>query len=134
MKLSGCLVLLLLAAPSPAGARCLAYEPSVVSLVGKLASKTVPGPPNYTSIARGDLPEVVFTLHLEAPVCVSANPTSTLNSASRSGILEVQLVIPVSRARPWVGKRVRATGSLFKGHTGHHRTPVILHVSALRAT
>lgn len=134
MKLSGLLVLLLLFAPSSGAARCLAYEPSTVSLVGKLVSKTLPGPPNYTSIARGDIPEVVLILHLEAPVCVSGDPASTLNSASRSGIVEVQLVVTLSKARVFVGKRVRASGSLFNAHTGHHRTPVLLQVSSLRAT
>jgi hypothetical protein len=104
-----------------------------VSLVGQLTSRTLPGPPNYTSLARGDLPETILVLILDAPICVSADPTSQRNAKSHSGIVEVQLSIPTSKARALVGKRVRATGSLFGAQTGHHRTAVLLQVTALRA-
>lgn len=132
MRLRGLLALLLVLSAAPCAARCLAYEPAVVSLVGELVSKTLPGPPNYANIARGDIPEVVLILHLEEPVCVSGDPTSRLNSTSRAGISEVQLFVLPGKARALVGRRVRATGSLFGAHTGHHRTPVVLRVSALR--
>lgn len=118
---------------SPAGARCLTYEPTVVTLAGDLTSKTVPGPPNYVSIARGDLPEKIFILKLAEPVCVSADPSSRQNSESHASVAEVQLSVPPEKARAYVGKRVRASGALFSARTGHHRTPVLLRVSQLRA-
>ena len=115
--------------PLPAVARCLRYEPATVSLVGELSSKLVPGPPSYTSLARGDIPETIFILHLAEPVCVSGDPASQRNSESHTGISEVQLSVPQERVRALVGKKVRASGNLFSAQTGHHRTPVVLRVT-----
>jgi hypothetical protein len=33
---------------------CLHFDPAVEELVGTMVRKTVPGPPNYQSIAKGD--------------------------------------------------------------------------------
>ena len=127
------LALLLVLAPLSANARCLAYEPSVVSLDGELRSSLFPGPPNYTSIARGDYPESVLILTLDRAVCVSGDPSSSRNSQSHYDLLEVQLVLSKDQARSLIGKRVRASGTLFGAHTGHHRTPIVLQVRSIRA-
>jgi len=119
--------------PSLATARCLSYEPAVVTLVGELSSRDVPGPPNYRSLARGDLPETILVLRLEAPICVLGDAASSLNTKTQTGIEEVQLEMPLARARALVGKRVRATGTLSAAQSGHYRTPVVLRVSGLRA-
>jgi hypothetical protein len=133
MKLLGAIVLTIAFLQSPAAARCLTYEPTTVTLIGELTSKTVPGPPNYVSIARGDLPEKIFILELAEPVCVSADPSSRQNSKSHAGVDEVQLSVPAEKARAYVGRRVRASGALFGARTGHHRTPVLLRVAKLGA-
>ena len=117
--------------PTVAESRCLKYEQTSVSLAGRLASKTLPGPPNYVSIARGDVPEIIYILHLDTPVCVLGNPSSRLNAKSHAGIKEIQLVTPGAKARSLVGKRVNASGTLFGPHSGHHRTPVLLRVTRL---
>jgi len=127
------LALLLILAPLSAAARCLAYEPSVVSLDGELRSSLFPGPPNYTSIGRGDYPESVLILTLDRAVCVSGDPASSRNSQSHYDLIEVQLVLSKEQARSLIGKRVRASGTLFGAHTGHHRTPIVLQVRSIRA-
>jgi len=125
------LVLSLLLLASPAAARCLSYEPAVVTLAGEVRSRTVPGPPGYANIARGDIPETIYVLALAEPVCVSADPSSKLNAKSAADVREVQLSVAKDKVRFLVGKQVHATGSLFHAHTGHHRTPVVLRVSKL---
>jgi hypothetical protein len=131
MRPLGAFVLLLALVPSAADSRCLKYEPTTVSLAGRLASKTVPGPPSYVSIARGDVPETIYILHLDTPVCVLGDPSSRLNAKSHAGVKEIQLVTPGTKARSLLGKRVNASGTLFGSHTRHHRTPVLLRTSRL---
>lgn len=133
MRAALALALLSTLAPLSATARCLAQEPSVVSLDGVLRSSLLPGPPDYASIARGDYPESVLILTLDRPICVSGDPSSSRNSQSHAGLLEVQLVVAREEALPLVGKRVRASGTLFGAHTKHHRTPVVLQVRSIRA-
>ena len=117
-----------------ANARCLTYEPAQVILSGELEMRNVAGPPNYRSLARGDLPETIYVLVLEKPICVSGNPSSMQNRKGYASVAEVQLVVKASRARPLAGKRVRATGGLSAGQGNHHRTPVVLTVKGLRGT
>src|SRR2546422_5631159 len=62
---------------------CYHYRPAAVSLTGRLIQRTLPGPPNYQSIARGDRPQVVDLLILDAPICTIARSeehTSELQS------------------------------------------------------
>jgi hypothetical protein len=127
------LALLLTLAPLSATARCLAQEPSVVSLEGELRASLLPGPPNYASIARGDYPESVLVLTLDSAICVSGDPSSSRNSQSHAGLLEVQLVVSKDQVRSLIGKRVRASGTLFAKHSEHHRTPIVLQVRSIRA-
>jgi hypothetical protein len=132
MKAASALALFVSLSPLGAHARCLQYEPTTVALVGELRSATFPGPPNYRSIARGDYPESVFILTLDRAICVSGDPSSSLNSESHSKLTEVQLVVARDKVRSALGKRIRASGTLFGAHNGHHRTPVLLQVSAIR--
>lgn len=117
---------------APAGARCLRYEPATVKLEGTLVSRQLPGPPNYSNIARGDRPQTVLFLELDEPLCVSGDPSSSRNSKSHAGIEEVQIDYPLEKARLRLDETVRATGSLFGAHMGAHRTPVVLRVKTLR--
>lgn len=112
---------------------CLSYEPVQVSLEGELTSRLVPGPPDYHSIARGDQPETVVILVLDAPVCVRGDPASRSNARSHARVSKVQLVVTGRSWRRSLGKRVKATGSLFEASSGRHRTPVVLTVRGLRA-
>jgi len=114
-------------------ARCLRYEPTRVVLVGTLVARTLPGPPNYSSIASGDYPETVFILKLDEPICVSGDPSSRLNRNGHSNVTEVQLLTRDVNLRRFLNKQVRASGSLFSAYMDSHRTPVVLTVAGLRA-
>jgi hypothetical protein len=119
---------------SDAGARCLKYEPTRVTLSGALEARNVAGPPNYRSLARGDLPQTIYVLVLDEPICVNGNPTSAQNRKGHTNVGEVQLVVKPARAKALAGKRVRATGGLSASQGGQHRTPVVLTVAALGAS
>jgi hypothetical protein len=43
-------------AVADSASRCLSYEPAEVTLMGTLTSRSLPGPPNYQSIANGVVP------------------------------------------------------------------------------
>ena len=116
---------------------CLAYEPAVVRLDGRMQRRTFPGPPNYSSIQEGDRPEVQWILYLSSPVCVSATPGDDLNGVNESGITAMQLVIMITgdekRYAPLIGKEVQVKGTLFHSFSGHHRTPVLLKVRLIES-
>jgi hypothetical protein len=116
---------------------CLAYEPVVVELIGKLTSKTYPGPPGYGESPTQDRPEKVILLTLVKPICTSGDSASDLNSESVSSIQTLQVG---PRATSWkllerfVGHKVIVKGTLFNAHTGHHRTKVLMAISTVRDT
>lgn len=115
---------------------CLEYG-LTVSLTGKVQSRVFPGPPNYVSIKRGDLPETAFILTLTTPTCTT-NKTADDIDVPETDIREVQLVI--TKPSDWklikrlLGKPVLITGTLFHSHTAHHRTAVLLDVAELKLT
>lgn len=118
---------------SAADARCLTYEPTQVSLDGKLTTRSVPGPPGYVSIARGDHPETIAILVLDAPICVTADNASSNNAKGYTQITEVQLVMPKGSYTHLVDKQIRVTGTLSAARSRHHRTPVVMSVKAKRS-
>jgi hypothetical protein len=131
------LLLLLFATSIYAAAqeKCLSYEPATVELSGTIIRKTMPGPPNYESIRKGDTPETLWILHLDRPVCVTGN-TDDVNEPERN-VTDLQLVLDekqYAQIRKYVGQRIRVTmtGTLFHSHTAHHRTSVLLAVKGIR--
>ena len=114
-------------------ARCLSYAPTRVTLRGELLERTLPGPPNYKSIARGDRPETIYFVDLDDAICVTGKRGGTLNKYSHAGLTEIQLVIPPEYARHLSRKRVRATGLLLGAQTAAQRTPVVMSVKKLVA-
>ena len=125
----------LVAAGAPAPVRlgvadsCYHYRPAAVSLTGRLIQRTLPGPPNYQSIARGDRPQVVDLLILDAPICTIPDYKDSPNTDAFQG----QDTIQVRRAestwrevRRLAGKRVVVKGTLAEWALGPDRTPVII--------
>ena len=113
---------------------CLHFEPELGAITGTLVRQTFPGPPNYKDITKGDQPETYLLIKLEAPVCVAGTPGSDLNSRDVPSIRLIQLAFSKPEAithERLVGRRVKAVGTLFTAHTGHHRTDVVLAVSKL---
>ena len=120
------ILLLLLTTPQ----ECVSYEPDTVALTGTILRHTFPGPPNYESVAKGDQPERVWVLHLAAPMCVSASS----DWEKETGVSQVQLVITddFSQYRKFLGRKVVVSGTLYRAHTGHHHTKVLLTVSDIK--
>ena len=124
-------VVLLGLTPTLASARCLKFEPVSVLLKGVFVSKSLPGPPGYLSIAKGDFAERVLFLQLDEPICVKGNHESTFNSRTQTGVKEIQLVVPLGQSMVLVDKRVRVTGTLFSGLMKGHRTKVLMTVKGM---
>lgn len=121
------------------------YEPKVVTLIGKIVPQTFPGPPEYTSVAKGDEPEREWILHLRTPIEVDADKSSEQNKENEKNIREVQLVFldggklktPENKYKTWKpftrkGVTVSATGTLFHALTGHHHTKILMNVEDLQ--
>lgn len=115
--------------------KCLKYE-QPVSLTGKLYSRIFAGPPNWKSIRKGDSREKAWLVSLNRKICTIADGSDNFNVSER-GIVELQLVI--KNKKHWrvmqssLGKQVRLVGTLFHGHSGYHRTQVLIDVSDIKA-
>jgi len=113
---------------------CYHYKPAVVALTGRLIQRTLPGPPNYQSIARGDRPDIVDFLILDAPICTIADYKDSPNT----DVFRGQDTIHVRRAeatwhdvRRLTGQRVTVRGTLAEWGRGTYRTPVVIDPTAV---
>lgn len=115
--------------------QCLKYETENIELVGTIFSKVFAGPPNYKSIKAGDRKEMATILKLKSSVCTSADDDPRSFNVAETDIRQIQLVITSPEIwrtiRKNRGKLFRAKGTLFHGHTGYHRTKVLLAVTDL---
>src|SRR3977135_348918 len=134
-------VLILVAAGPQAAAgagvadSCYHYRPASVSLTGRLFQRTLPGPPNYQSIARGDRPQVVDLLILEAPICTIADYKDSPNTDAFQGQDTIQVRKTESTwrdVRRLTGSRVVVTGTLSEWALGPDRTPVVIDPTEVR--
>lgn len=115
------------------------YEPSVIELTGKLKLETFPGAPNYESIKSGDEIETHYYLALDEKIDVvkSVNEKNTgINDETVSNVNILQLVIVNDSDWPklkkiGIGARVKIKGTLFKRHTGHHHSRILLEIQKI---
>ena len=117
-----------------ANAECLQYEPHTVTVLGVIKKETLPGPPNYESIAKGDRPEIFWILVLDKPVCVKANESDPLNKFE-DNIFEMQMVLNTKQYDSFhklLYERVKIIGKLFHAHTGHHHKQVLIRVMDIK--
>ena len=117
------------------GDSCYHYRPAAVSLTGRLIQRRMPGPPHYDSFARGDRPEMVDFLILDAPLCTIPDYKDSPNSDG----FQAQDTIQVRRAgstwqdvRRLTGRRVLVTGTLSEWALGPDRTPVVIDPTQVR--
>jgi hypothetical protein len=121
-------------AASSSGAQCLRYEPEPVAISGVLSTEVHPGPPEYLSIERGDRPETIWVVTLDAPICISE---SVEPNSAEANVVSVQLVLSeaqVDRHRALVGEHVTVAGTLFHAVSGHHRRPILITVASTVAS
>ena len=128
-------MLVLLVVLLAAGDTCHHYAPAPAALTGRLIRRTLPGPPNYQSIARGDRPEAVDLLILDAPICTIADYNGP-NTDSFKG----QDTVQVRRAEAtWrdvarlTGRHVTVTGTLAEWALGKDHTPVLIDPASVQA-
>jgi hypothetical protein len=117
------------------GDSCYHYRPAAVSLTGRLVQRRMPGPPHYDSFARGDRPEMVDFLVLDAPICTIPD----YNDSPNSDGFQRQDTIQVRRAgatwqdvRRLTGSRVVVKGTLSEWALGPDRTPVVVDPTEVR--
>jgi len=132
-----------IAAVGPPSARpdfadsCYHYRPASVSLTGRLIQRTLPGPPNYQSIARGDRPQVADLLILDHPICTIADYKDSTNTDAFQGQDTIQVRRTESTwrdVRLLTGRRVVVTGTLAEWALGPDRTPVVIDPTEMRAS
>jgi hypothetical protein len=113
---------------------CLEYGHQV-QLTGNLVRETFPGPPNFESVEKGDIPEVAWILYLDKPVCIKGRAGDDFD-VGISYLKALQLVMGnkdyYQRAKGLLSKKVIVTGLLFGAHTGHHHTPVLIDVKDIQ--
>lgn len=114
--------------------RCVdASRPNaIVTLAGKLTVRTFAGPPNYESIAGGDLEERAFILELPRLICFTDGEFA--DGDERFDRVHVyatdQDVIDALKAA--VGREILVEGRAMGAHTGHHRAPMVLRANSVK--
>ncbi len=114
---------------------CLEYKSQVVDLRGALAVETVPGPPGFKDLAKGDRPEPVWILTLFEPICVSADSADELDRAvPTANRLQVGFVgrDGYMRYESMLGHDVVVSGTLVPAHTIHHHTEVLIMARSIK--
>jgi hypothetical protein len=100
-----------------------------------LIQRTLPGPPNYQSIAHGDRPQAVDLLILDAPLCTIADYKDSPNTDAFQGQDTIQVRRGASTwrdVRRLTGHRVAVTGTLSEWALGPDRTPVVIDPTDVR--
>lgn len=109
----------------------LSYEPAQVKLEGTLTIKQKYGPPNYGETPSTDEKVQVTMLSLSEPVDLQADPKSDINNETIRDITEMQLVFGKNTYKRLLGRKVVVEGTLFRSHTGHHYTAVLMNVTSI---
>jgi Domain of unknown function (DUF4431) len=106
-------------------------EPGVVELEGKLTIRTFFGPPNFGENPETDSKEQGWILSLSKPIELTG--ITSLESGlinHDQNVREVQLVLPGAH-KELIGKKVAVKGMLFRAHTGHHHTEIVVDVRSI---
>lgn len=114
---------------------CLEYRFTDVILAGRVYRELYAGPPNHESIEKGDRPETQSILKLDNPICaaITSQEESWIKWIIRD-VKEVTLVFlqkGIYKKEYLMQKGVAVTGTLWLGHTGHHRTRILITVKEI---
>jgi hypothetical protein len=109
-----------------AGCISVTGKAAQVTAQGRLELKSFPGPPNYESVAAGDVEERVFILRLPHSVCIDdgdfANPENKFRIVHISSTQDPLMKM----LRSSVGRRVIVSGEGFAAFDGHHHAPLVI--------
>jgi len=111
------------------------FEPKISELSGRIAILTVPGPPNYLSIRKGDKKEIGAYLILDKPIDVKLSSNVQIgNDEPESNISIIQLVL--QNDEDWKmmenGNHVYINGTLFHAVWARHHTSVLLDAKKIK--
>lgn len=101
-----------------------------LTLSGTLLRITYPGPPNYESIAHGDVPETYWVLQPDRKI------NCAINAPNFDDHTKMQLVMFGNEYRDYaslVGKNVIVNGNLMYSENGHHHTSLLIIVDKIAA-
>lgn len=108
--------------------RCVvgSHPDAIVTLSGKLLLQSSAGPPNYESVAQGDVEEKIFILKLSRGICFEDGEFA--DGSERFDRIHVSTMEPgLSRIlEQAIGEEVVIAGHAVGAHTAHHRAPVVL--------
>lgn len=114
-------------------AQCLHVGVQATELTGVVQLITVPGPPNYESVAAGDRADQVFVLELGALACAEGPEPGTKLTQAQFHIDRVQLVPEddSTRAvlRQGLGKRTTVLGQLDWPISAQHHFALVMFVA-----
>jgi hypothetical protein len=132
-----CTLLIAVAHPTAAQTqRSLHYEPETVELEGKLVIQSKYGPPNFGEEPKSDEKVRIPVLVLKTPVNVLPieGQNDGINTEPVHRVRQIQLSFAVGETghRKLIGKNVVVKGTLFRAHTGHHYTDVVLTVRSIQ--
>lgn len=112
--------------------RFLYYQPETVELEGKLVVQSKYGPPNFGEDPKTDEKVRIPVLVLKTPVNVLPiqGQDDGINTEPVYRVRQIQLSFAAGETdhRKLIGKKVVVKGTLFRAHTGHHYTDVVLTV------
>jgi len=110
----------------------------LVTLKGKLVLRLFPGPPEYTSIEKGDRADYCWMLHVNeeffkiATTTPVSEPCSDLKSIMEwSNHDEIYLSLEETMTDfccDHESKEITVQGYLFHAHTAHHYSPILMDV------
>ena len=112
-----------------------ALEGQKVTLQGTIRDKIFPGPPNYESIDNGDKPQVYWILYTNNSVELvgrsfeNNKPFDLGNSCSFQLVLDSKFY---ENKKGILGKNATVTGTIFIGHSGHHKTKALIDVESIK--
>lgn len=94
------------------------------TFVGKVHYEVHPGPPEFTSIERGDKPEKKLIMLFEKPVCFAPDGEIGFEYVVTSRVH----LVNSSREQFESERYYIIKGEPFHSHTAHHKAPVLIHV------
>lgn len=112
----------------------LSFAPVKVHLRGVMKERTFPGPPDFSDITKGDIPEHVWIMRLDHRVSVKAAAGDQVNDTVED-VREVTVFFRQQYySRHWerlLGRHVEVTGELLSAINAHQRTPISIRAEAI---
>jgi hypothetical protein len=110
-----------------ASAECLKAEHEGQSADGRLERV------RFTDVDYGNRVEVAFILNLAKPACLEGDDEyDKIDSTLKIHVFSMDKAIDHS-LRANIGRQIRVLGWTFGEHTAHHRAPIVMRVTAVKA-